>query len=161
MADDYLTGVEAEVQKLRDFPAKVEANVLRGAVRAGAVVMKNAVAPLVPRVTGALAGTLRVTTSVRKGVALAGVKLGNRRRGVFYAAMVLGGTKPHEIAARSQGGFLSFGGLVRRVVRHPGAKAQPILDQANASAGDKAVQAAFDYADTRTRQLVADQGNGA
>ncbi len=156
---EYLYGVETEIQKLKDFPAKVEANVLRGAVRAAAVVVKTAADPLVPRRTGALASTLRVTTSVRKGVALAAVKVGNPKKGVFYAGMVLGGTKPHEIAART-GGVLSFLGIARRSVRHPGAKAQPFLDQANAQAGQKAIDAAFEYADDRTKRLLADQGNG-
>ena len=159
MPYEYLHGVETEIAKLKDFPVKVEANVIRGAVRAAAAFMGKVVAPLIPRRTGALAATLRVSTRVTKGAAVAKLKVGNAKKGVFYAGMVMGGTKPHLIQSKTGGG-LSFGGLVRRTVRHPGAKAQPFMNEGDAAGRDGALKAAFDYADDRTRQLIASQGNG-
>lgn len=160
MPYEYLHGVETEIQKLRDFPAKVEGNVIRGAVRAAASYMRKAILPYVPRVTGALAKTLRVSSGMKKGVAKAAIKVGDAKKGVFYADMVLGGTKPHLIRGRKpEGGGLAFGGLVRRSVQHPGAKPKPFLDEGNATARDGSFAAAFQYADERVKQLLEDQGN--
>jgi hypothetical protein len=77
---------------------------------------------------------------------------------VFYAHMVMGGTKPHIIKARAHGA-LGFGGIVRQVVQHPGAKAQDFLAQANAYARDAALDAAFTYAEQHLRAIIAEQGN--
>lgn len=158
MTYEYVHGAETELDKLAEFPAKVEKNVMRGAVRAAASVVKDGVAALIPRATGALADTLRISSRVRSGEVSATVKVGNPKKGVFYAGFVMGGTKPHLIKGRVTG-WLGFGGVVRRVVQHPGAKAQPFMDQANLATRDAALKAAFDYADDRLTQLLTDQGN--
>ena len=105
----------------------------------------------------ALADTLRVSTRIRKGEATASVKIGNPKKGVFYAGMVMGGTRPHLIKGRV--GPLVFLGLVRADARHPGAKANPFMNKGDDAARDQALAAAFAYADERTLQLVKDQGN--
>lgn len=164
MSYEFVDGVERELQKLAEFPAKVEANVIRGAVRAAAVVVRNAARPLIPLGKGTthaglhLVDTLRVSSRIAKGQATASVKVGNPKKGVFWAPYVLGGTKPHLIRGSAKGG-LSFGGLIRSSVLHPGTRPQPFMDQANAAARDIALRAAFEYADDRLTQLIADQGN--
>lgn len=162
MSYQYLDGVERELAKLRDFPAKIEANVIRGAVRAAAMVELRAAKPMIPLGPGRagmhLADTLRVSTRVSKGRASATVKLGNLRKGVRHAHFLLGGTKPHLIKGKVNG-VLSFGGIVRSVVQHPGTKANPVLNKADALSRVSALRAAFDYADQRTKKIIAEQGN--
>lgn len=162
MTYEYVHGVETELQKLADFPAKVEANVARGAVRAAAQVERGAALPLVPVGVGKsgihLQDTLRVSTSLRYGVARAVLKVGNPKKGVFYAGFVMGGTRAHLIKGHGEGS-LSFGGLVRRSAHHPGARAQPFMAQADAQSRDAALKAAFDYADERLKSLIAEQDN--
>jgi HK97 gp10 family phage protein len=156
MTYEYVHGVETELKKLAEFPVKVEKNVTRGAVRAAARVVQQAIAPRVPRKSGDLAATLRVSTRLKGKVVSGAVKIGNRRKGVFYAGFVMSGTKPHQIKAKV-GGALGFGGLVRQVVQHPGAKAQPFMNEADAVSRDAAIRAAFEYADGRVRKIIADQ----
>jgi HK97 gp10 family phage protein len=167
MTYEYVHGVENELQKLAELPAKIEANVTRGAVRAAARVVQLAAIARAPVGSGLnkwksspvhLRDTIRISSSVKQGVASAIVKVGNPKKGVFYEAMVLGGTRAHLIKAKLHG-WLSFGGLVRQVVQHPGARAQPFMAQADAASRETALKAAFDYADDKLRQIFSEQGN--
>lgn len=113
----------AEIDRaLKSLPAKVEANVVRAALRAGADVLKRSAQSGVPVKSGLLKGTLRVSTS-RKGREIrAAVKAGDVKKRVFYAGMVERGTKSHLIKS-SRGSVLTIGGGgFIRSVRHPGAK---------------------------------------
>ena len=83
----------AELQKyLDELPAKMEANIMRAALRAGAKVVlteaKNTAA--FADDTGALRASLRITTSVRRGTVTAAVKAGPTKKDKrpFYARMV-------------------------------------------------------------------------
>jgi len=167
MTYEYVHGVEEELKKLLDFPVQVEKKIVRGAVRAAAQVVRKAAMSFAPVGTGMgqsrrtpihLRDTIRVSTGVRGKIVKAAVRVGNRKKGVFFAHMVMGGTMPHQIKARVHGA-LGFGGIVRQVVEHPGAKAQDFMAQANASARDAALDAAFTYADQHLRALIAAQGN--
>ena len=172
MIFEHVQGVDEVVKRLLEFPVKFEQNIVRGGLRAMAVVVKNAARPLVPvghgvlhpGASASLADTLRVSSygvglRDRAGRTLfASVKVGDRRKGVFYAAMVLSGTKPHLIRARNQG-FLRFtGGFFTKMVEHPGARAQPFLDTAFNASKDAAVRAGFDYVTERTKKLIEEQG---
>lgn len=149
MTEQVVTGV-GDVQRFLDqLPAKLEKNILRGALRAGAKVPLAEAREAVPvgptsgenaRLygghRGALKESLRISTSARGGTITARVVAGgkNRKSGadVFYAHMVEGGTKPHEIKPRRHKS-LFFSGLAREVVQHPGAKKQPFLAPALAN----------------------------
>lgn len=163
----YVHGVETELKKLMEFPVKVEKLVVRGALRAAAQVVKREVVLRVPVGTGRskwkssplhLRDTVRVSSGVRRGVARASVRIGNRKKGVFYEAMVIRGTKPHII--KGLGRALAFGGGMRASVQHPGAKPNDFMGAANVAARDAALEMAFNYADRRLRQIIAAQGNG-
>lgn len=165
MSYEYVHGVETELKKLAEFPVKVERLVTRGAVRAAAQVVKQAVVPRVPVGSGKnkwkssplhLRDTVRVSSGVRGKIVKAAVRIGNRKKGVFYEGMVLRGTKPHVIKA-PVGGALGFGGIVRQVVQHPGAKPNDFMGAANVASRDAAIKAAFAYADARVRQIIAEQ----
>jgi len=172
MIFEHVQGVDEVIRKLREFPVKFEQNIVRGGLRAMAVVVKNAAQPLVPVGRGvlhpgasaSLADTLRVSSygvgrRDRAGRTLiASVKVGDRRKGVFYAAMVMGGTRPHLIRARYQGFLRLTGGLFVKSVQHPGARANPFIETAFNASRDAAVRAGFDYVTERTKKLIEEQG---
>lgn len=155
---EYVHGVESELKKLEQFPAKVELKVVRGALRAAAKKVQQVIQPRVPRRSGALAASLRVSTKKRGQSVSAAVKVGDRKKGVFYAGFVMGGTKPHLIRARQQP-MLSFGGIIRKSVQHPGAKAQNFMEEGDRVGRTPAIQEAFRFATEQLRRLIAEQGN--
>jgi HK97 gp10 family phage protein len=156
MSYQYVHGVEEVMKNLLEFPVKVEAQVTRGALRTAAQVVRAAALFRTPRASGALAGTIRVFTRKRGKEISAGVRVGNRKKGIFYAHMVMGGTKPHIIKARA-GGWLGFGGIVVRRVQHPGTKPQPFMEEAINFSRYNAFQAAFAYATARIKKIIVDQ----
>jgi hypothetical protein len=158
MTYKYVHGAETELRRLEEFPAKVEANVARGAVRAAAKVMHGLILGLTPIRSGKLASTVRLSTRKDGKIVKGAAKVGNRARGIYWGGFVMGGTKPHLIKP-SVKSALNIGGVLRRVVRHPGTKAQPFVEQADRAGRERAIRAAFEYADGRVRQLVAEQGN--
>lgn len=153
----------SELQAFLDqLPAKIERNVLRGALRAGAKPVLEAAkakAPVAPpsakneRVyglrEGALRESLRISVKVRGGKVTASVKAGGGKKGdVYYARFVEYGTRPHTIKARD-GGALSFGGGFLRSVEHPGARPRPFLRPALDTRAADAVVAAGEYIKNR------------
>ena len=145
MAEIHVKGL-AELQKFLDqLPVKIEKNVMRGALRAGAKpVLEQAIAR-VPVQSGELKNSLKISTSARGGTVTAKVKTN-----VFYAKFVEFGTKAHFITAK-KGGWLSFGGIFAKSVWHPGipkgphAFMRPALD----SQAQAAVIAAAEYMKNR------------
>lgn len=122
---------------------KMERNVLRTGLRAGAKVIAEVAKGYVPvgptssenaKIYGGYAGALRdsihVSTGARGGVVTGSVIAGgkNKKTGadVYYAHMVEYGTVPHTITAANRKG-LSFGGLFFQSVQHPGARARPFM----------------------------------
>lgn len=161
MAEIHVTGL-ADLQKFLDtLPAKIERNVLRGALRAGAKVIEaqaKARAPvgqpssenkrLYGGYAGALRDSIRVTTRIKGGRVTASIKAGGKnsktKADVYYAHMVEFGTSAHNIAAHI-GGWLSFMNIFVKSVNHPGAKPHPFMRPALDSQASNAVVAAADY----------------
>lgn len=107
---------------LQELPVKIERNILRSALRAGALVVRDEARTNIHPVSGVLADSLKVTTRARGGKVSATV--GTK---VFYAKFVEYGTRPHTITARD-GGALRFGGGFVKSVEHPGiARPRPFL----------------------------------
>jgi HK97 gp10 family phage protein len=145
----------AELQAALDtLPAKIEANIMRGALRAGAKVLATEAAANVHSVSGDLAA------SVRYGVKLdrAGGKLtayvragGHGKKGgakikAYYANMVERGTAAHVIKARAPNKMLAIG--VAKV-QHPGARKKPFLRPALDTRGQAALERMREYVRTR------------
>lgn len=154
----HVKGLPQLEKTLGQVPAKLEAKILRGALRAGANVVLNEVRSRVPVKSGRLAKTLRISTGVRRGVVTARVVAGDRKRGVFYAHMVEGGTKRHTIRGR-RGKGLRIGGIEGRVivtnrVEHPGARARPFMRPALESSATAALEAVAAYIRKRLDQVV-------
>jgi HK97 gp10 family phage protein len=147
MSETTVKGL-AELQKALDqLPAKIEANIMRAALRAGAkLVLADAKhsASFADR-TGALRDSLRITTSLRRGTVTASVKAGATKKDKrpFYAQMVEFGTAPHLITAGPGKLLPVYGGV--KSAHHPGARKHPYLRPALDTQSGAAVSAAAEY----------------
>lgn len=124
MAESNITGGKELDELLKSLPLKIEKNIMRSALRAGAVVLLAEARANVPRKSNALYKSLRVSTRLRKGQVTASVKAGNRV--VYYALMVEFGTRAH-IEKPKAGVFMNVAGSPRKVVNHPGAAPHPFM----------------------------------
>ncbi len=122
MADTSITGGRQLDELLRTLSVKVEKNILRSALRAGANEFKAAVKANIPVVEGALKASVRVTTKTKRGTIYAYLKSGGRK--APHAHLVEFGTRPHRIAPKGAGG-LRIGSAFVGAVDHPGAKPHP------------------------------------
>ena len=160
----YVHGVDEVTKNLIEFPVKFEARAVRKGLRVMANVVKAAIRPLVPVGHGIahkdassdLVGTLRVSTAKRGKTLHATVKIGDRRKGVFYAHMVLGGTKPHVIKARPGGALSLLGGIIVKRVQHPGAKANDFMQRGQLASRDSAFRAGFEVVAAEVKKMEAE-----
>lgn len=130
----------AELQAaLQAFPVKIEKNILRGALRAGAQKIREEAQRLVPVKSGALKRSIRVSTNAQGAVAKSTLRAGDAK--AFYAHMVEFGTAPHKITAR-KAKVLAIGVAS---VNHPGSKPKPFMRPAMDSRAQAAAEAAGDY----------------
>lgn len=148
-SEQYVKGMAALQLVLDQLPVKIERNVMRGGLRAGAKVMLNlarGTTAFVDR-SGDLRDSLRITTSARGGQVQASVIVGpsksNRRP--WYGHIIEGGARPHEIKAKP-GGLLAIG--VSRV-HHPGIAPHPFMVPAFDAGHAGAVRATADYVRNR------------
>lgn len=156
----HVKGLE-DLQKLLDILApRIEKNIMRGALRAGANVIKKEAQNNVPvgpaskegaRLYGAYAGALRdsvrVSTKSKRGKVTATVKAGGKTKkgaDVFYAHMVEYATSSHVIKSKP-GKALKFGNVTVKEVAHPGTKSQPFMRPALDARAQDAVIAAGNY----------------
>lgn len=170
MAEDIQIRGAAELQRaLTELPAKLEKNILRGALRAGAKVLEQEAKALTPVDDGKLRASVRVSAGAKKnGVVYAHVKAGDRKKGgAWYAALVEFGTRPHIIRAdRAKGGraaarsirtannyikrgFLKIGEAFVSAVRHPGSRPAKFMSGAVDNKSRAAVDAIAAYIRTR------------
>ena len=139
----YVHGAVEAIALLNQFPVEMEVKIARAGLRRMGEVVAQAIRFRVPTRTGLLAGTVRVTTRKRGKEISAGVRIGNRKKGIFYAHMVLGGTRPHQITARGNGALRILGGIIVKKIQHPGARANPFVEQAQVAARYNAFQSGF------------------
>lgn len=145
MADSkHVKGLKELDALLKTLPAKMETNVLRGALRAGANAIKKEAAQNISSKSGALAKGLRVSARLdrRAGKVTASVKAGKKMGHI--ARFVEFGTRPHEIKPKSRSS-LFFAGVFGEIVQHPGAKPHPFMRPALDSRASEAVVAAGNY----------------
>ena len=139
----------AELNKaLQELPAKVERNVLRGGLRAGAKVLEDAARAHVPVKRGDLHKSIRVSMRVssKTGTVRAQVKAGDKK--AWYAHLVEFGTARHWIKPKSRKS-LFIAGLMKEVVDHPGARPRPFMRPAFDGKWRAAIDAMADYIRTR------------
>jgi len=145
--EQHIKGLSELNKFLQELPVKIERNVLRGALRAGAAkeLLPEAQANLMSAGavrTGALIAGLKVGTRSRGGKVTAYVKAGGKHG--YLARWIEYGVKPHDIVAKA-GGMLSFLGVFARAVRHPGFAARPFLRPALDRSGAAAVNESARY----------------
>jgi HK97 gp10 family phage protein len=150
----------AEMQRFLDtLPAKVERNIMRSALRAGAKPIAAAAKANVPVLDGDLRDSIRISTSAKGGTVTASVKAGSKK--AWYWRFVEFGTAAHLISVPESektintrkgvhfGKAVSMTTINRLVLKignffvgptvmHPGAKAKPFMrpaldSQANAA----------------------------
>jgi len=153
MADIRVKGLNELQRFLEQLSAKMEANVMRAALRAASKPILNAAKANVPvgepsrkgaRVyklyQGVLRDSIRVSSRIdsRTGKITASVKAGGKVRGsganVFYAHMVEFGTRPHSLAKNGKG-----------EINHPGVTPRPFMRPALDANAPAAVVAAGEY----------------
>lgn len=144
MAETQIKGL-AELQKALDsLPAKIEANIMRAAMRAGAKVIAKEAATNINNVSGTLAKSVRFGSRQDSrvgqvtGYVRAGGKAKKGRGSAFYAHMVEFGTAAHIIKAKAPNKMLAIG---YAQVQHPGAKKHPFLRPAMDTQATAALEA--------------------
>lgn len=159
MTQETITGGRALDDLLRTLPAKMHKNIMRSALRAGAAVILDEVKQNIPKDTGALASTARISTRAKGGEVSASAKVGGKYKGVdaWYAHLVEFGTRPHVIKPKTQGGALQFGGIQTRLVSHPGIQGRPFMRPAADTKFTEAVAAV----QAKVRERLAKQGLNA
>ena len=140
--DIAVSGLKELNDALQDLPAKIEKNVLRGAMRAGAKVMLDAARQQVPVRTGALRDSLTLKSGYQRGRVTGTVRAGNAK--AYYAHMVEFGTARHFIKPKTARS-LFIAGLFRDGVDHPGARARPFMRPAFDASSVAAIEALAEY----------------
>lgn len=151
MAEESIIGGRELDAFLQQLPVKVERNIMRAALRAGANEFKAAAKSGVPVDDGDLRASIRVTTRSKNGTVYASLKAGGKKAPHWH--WVEFGTAAHKIRAKPQHA-LSFGGVTVREVEHPGAKPHPFMRPAF----DAAATAAIAAAAAKIRQRLTMEG---
>lgn len=162
--ESAILGGRQLAELLQQLPAKIERNIMRAALRAGAAVIRNEARQNVPVKLGALRNSIRVSTKAKNGTVTAVVKAGDSR--AFYAHMVEYGTQRHLIKVEEgerpinyrrtrKRGVLTYQSMrtvnrnvlrigntfVGPTVEHPGARAAPFMRPALDNANGRAIAA--------------------
>jgi len=134
----------ADLQKFLDqLTPKMEKNVVRGGLRAGANVIKPVAQANIHSVSGELAKGLKVGSRARGGTVTATLKTTGPH--AYVANWVEFGTRPHIITSRDANA-LSIGGVAFvKAVQHPGATPHPFLRPALDTQAQAAVVATGEY----------------
>lgn len=145
MADEIkVTGLDELNRYLQELPVKMERNVLRGALRQAANVIKPVAAANIHNVSGELAKSLKVRTGSKGGKVTAHVYTR-----VFYAPLVeYKGAAPHTIKPKNKRALV-INGQVFRWAQHPGMKPHPFMRPALDTMAQAAVIAAGNYIKVR------------
>lgn len=155
MAESFeVKGLKELEAALDALPANVERNVARGALRAGANVLRDEARRLAPVKSGLLQKFIRVVQ--RRGAPgrlMVNVVAGGSGAGKpWYARFLEYGTAPHRIEAK-KGGALFIGGHFVKGLDHPGAAPHPFMRPALDTKAKDAVEAFRKYVAERLDKL--------
>lgn len=171
--DEVISGGRELDRLLQTLPLKMERNIMRAALRAGAVVMREETRRRVPVDDGLLRRSVRVSTRLRKGQVTASVKAGDKR--AYYAGMVEFGTRPHLVKVddrdrginrrtgrrisvttinRQRRSLIIGSRLIGPSVSHPGSRPHPFMRPA----ADAAFPAAIRAVEKTIRQRLTEAG---
>ena len=164
-----VTGLKELAEFMKQLPEKLQKNVMRGALRAGAKVLEAEAKRGAPVDDGDLRESIRISTRNQKGVVTASVKTDD-----FKAKWNEFGTAAHWISVAAKDtptrktrrgeekvglktlnkmmakGSLQIGGqFVGASVLHPGIRARPFMRPALDNKGQEAIVAAGNYMKAR------------
>lgn len=122
--DEIIQGGRELDDLLKTLAPKLQRNVSRAALRAGAVVLRDEIRRNAPVASGDLRRSVRVTSRARGTNVSASAKVGNRV--AWYAHLAEFGTRPHVIKA-PPGRGLNVNGQPRKEVDHPGIVGKPFI----------------------------------
>jgi HK97 gp10 family phage protein len=142
MSEVHVTGLK-DLQALLDtLPAKLEANVMRGALRAGLKPIKQEAQARVAVASGELRDGLKISARIRYGKVTASLKA--RGKHGHLAHWIEFGTAAHRIMPKNRKALI-IGGQLLNSADHPGTTARPFMRPAMDSRADDAVAAAGEY----------------
>ena len=87
-----VTGLAELYAALQELPVRIERNITRGALRAGAAIFRDEVRANVPKDSGFLRKSIKSESDVRYGKAYGYVRIDRNKGGAFYAHMLEFGT---------------------------------------------------------------------
>lgn len=146
MSDVNIKGLSELQTFMSQLPDKLQANIMRGAVRAGANVLRDAAKANVPVQSGVLRDGIKVSSRSRRGVVSASVKLTGKH--AYIGKWLEYGVAAHSIAAKIEK-VLYFGSTFDKVVHHPGIVPHPFMRPALDTSGAQAVVAVGEYIKSR------------
>jgi HK97 gp10 family phage protein len=164
MSEFEVKGLSELQAMLDEMPAKIEQNIVRGGLRAGAKVMLQDAQERCPvsapsggnakygGYEGALRDSLRISMRSRRGRVMASIKAGNKI--AYYAHMVEFGTASHFIKPAGSGSLFLGGVFVKRI-DHPGAARHPFMRPAMDGKAAQSVDAMADYCRERIPKELA------
>lgn len=138
----HVKGLRQLGEFMQQLPARLEQNVLRGAIRAGAKPVQAEAKANAPKDTGQLADGIKIRTGSRHGTVTARVRLTGPH--AFIGPWLEFGTQAHRIVAKD-GGWLFFGGAFAKAIEHPGIRPRPFMLPALINQATPAVVAAAEY----------------
>lgn len=171
MAELNITGLSELQRFMESLPAKIEANIMRGALRYGIKRILNEAKAKCPvgkpssegakkykLYAGALRDSIRITTKRKGGRVSASIKAGGKLKNgadVNYAHIIeFTGAKPHPITAK-KGHALAIGVGKYTSVQHPGMDAKPFMRPALDS---QAIAAVVDVGEYIKKRLATKEG---
>lgn len=140
--------LKSAMADLRSYQGPEMAKRLRKATLAGANALKGPIREATPVIKGPepkdgyphdLAGSVAVR-SLKEGGQWIGYRVGPGGKKGWFAAMVIGGTKPHIILGK-KGKELGLPWGPRAIVHHPGAKANPYVERVGADQESRVLEA--------------------
>jgi len=158
MQNVEITGLKELYDLLQDLPTKVEKNVMRGALRRGQNVFKDAAKSLINNKTGALSKSIRVrfkTKSEKMGWIRSHLIAGDKD--AYYAHIVEFGSasyytgkgktvgKPYTIKGKGGKALLIAGGNPVKSVVHPGSRPKPFMRPAFDNSNQTAINEMATY----------------
>lgn len=92
MSEFEVTGLAELYAALQELPVRIERNITRGALRAGAAIFRDEARANVPKDSGFLRKSIKSESDVRYGKAYGYVRIDRNKGGAFYAHMLEFGT---------------------------------------------------------------------
>lgn len=148
-------GLDEIHQFLQNLPTKLESSILRGGLRVGAKTMADKARLYAPGKTGALRRSIKVTSTVKKGVAMATVVSGDKQ--AWYGHIMEFGSgshysgnlkkskrRPYKIESTRKESLSINGKLVKSVI-HPGVEPRSFMRNALDRGYQAAIESAADY----------------